>query len=63
MVILHVNNFQELIFKESETAWAVEFYSHWCGHCVRYAPEWKKLATDVKGNLRPITSAIRSWTF
>lgn len=30
-------------------AWLVEFYNSWCGHCIRYAPLYKRLATDVKG--------------
>lgn len=29
-------------------AWLVEFYNSWCGHCVRYAPIYKRLATNVK---------------
>jgi len=33
----------------SETAWMVEFYSSWCGHCVHFAPTFKELAKDVKG--------------
>ena len=32
-------------------AWLVEFYSSWCGHCVQFAPDYKKLAKDVKGEL------------
>uniref|UniRef100_A0A8C5MZD2 Sulfhydryl oxidase n=1 Tax=Leptobrachium leishanense TaxID=445787 RepID=A0A8C5MZD2_9ANUR len=32
----------------SSSAWLLEFYSSWCGHCVQYAPTWKLLAGDVK---------------
>lgn len=33
----------------SSSAWAVEFYASWCGHCIAFAPKWKELANDVKG--------------
>ncbi|KAJ1146092.1 hypothetical protein NDU88_012374 [Pleurodeles waltl] len=33
----------------SSSAWLVEFYSSWCGHCVNYAPIWRELAADVTG--------------
>ena len=33
----------------SSRSWLVEFYSSWCGHCVHYAPAFKKLAKDVYG--------------
>ncbi|KAL2092337.1 hypothetical protein ACEWY4_012135 [Coilia grayii] len=32
----------------STTAWLVQFYSSWCGHCIQYSPTWKALAGDVK---------------
>ena len=33
----------------SETLWIVQFYSHWCGHCQRFAPFWKDLAQSISG--------------
>lgn len=33
----------------SSSAWLVQFYSSWCGHCIRYSSTWKALAQDVKG--------------
>ncbi|KAK3586727.1 hypothetical protein CHS0354_017525 [Potamilus streckersoni] len=48
VIILDVNNFEKLVLG-SESAWIVEFYNSWCGHCIHFAPTWKKLATDVKG--------------
>ncbi|XP_010848556.1 PREDICTED: sulfhydryl oxidase 1 [Bison bison bison] len=40
----------------SRSAWAVEFFASWCGHCIAFAPTWKALANDVK-DWRP-----RGWT-
>ena len=28
----------------SPKLWIVQFYAHWCGHCQRFAPIWKKSA-------------------
>lgn len=33
----------------SSSAWVVEFFASWCGHCIAFAPTWKELANDVKG--------------
>ena len=42
------SNFKNVIL-ESDTAWMVEFYSSWCGHCIRFAPVFKELGTNVEG--------------
>jgi len=47
ITLLNATNFKETIHGQT-TAWIVEFYNSWCGHCVRFAPEWIKLAQDVK---------------
>ena len=46
IVLLNNTNFQSTICGSS-TAWLVEFYSSWCGHCIHFAPTFKSLAEDV----------------
>ena len=48
VTILDDDSFERTVYGSSN-AWMVEFYNSWCGHCVRFAPTWKKIAADVKG--------------
>jgi len=48
ITIVNHSNFKNIIL-ESDTAWMVEFYSSWCGHCIRFAPIFKELGTNVEG--------------
>ncbi|KAG7282407.1 hypothetical protein CRUP_029728 [Coryphaenoides rupestris] len=32
----------------SSSAWLLQFYSSWCGHCAQFSSTWKALAHDVK---------------
>ena len=36
LVILVAKNFSSTVY-QSETAWLIEFYASWCGHCQTYA--------------------------
>lgn len=45
--ILTIDNFKSEVYN-NERSFLVEFYNSWCGHCQRFAPSWKALATDVK---------------
>ncbi|XP_038638251.1 LIM/homeobox protein Lhx3 isoform X1 [Scyliorhinus canicula] len=47
VAVLEMDGARGLLLNSS-SAWVVEFYSSWCGHCVSYAPTWKALARDVK---------------
>jgi len=46
IVLLNNTNFQSTICSSS-SAWIVEFYSSWCGHCIHFAPTFKEFANDV----------------
>lgn len=49
VVILSSDNLKRTL-QNSSSAWLLQFYSSWCGHCIQYSPTWKALAGDVKGN-------------
>ncbi|KAL0362147.1 UNVERIFIED_CONTAM: protein disulfide isomerase-like 2-3 [Sesamum calycinum] len=50
-VELNSRNFDELVIKSKEL-WLVEFFAPWCGHCKKLAPEWKKAANNLKGQVK-----------
>ena len=43
---LDYSNINATLFGK-DTAFFVEFYSSWCGHCIHFAPQWRKLAADT----------------
>lgn len=46
------SNFKNVVFNEEKhKLWLVEFYNSWCGHCHRFAPTWKSLASNIYGKL------------
>ncbi|KAJ7993861.1 hypothetical protein DPEC_G00259090 [Dallia pectoralis] len=47
VVILTSSTIKQSLLNSS-TAWLVQFYSSWCGHCIQYSPTWKALGGDVK---------------
>ncbi|CAN9512886.1 unnamed protein product [Ophioblennius macclurei] len=42
----------------SSSAWLVQFYSSWCGHCIQYSGTWKALAQDVKDWQQAVDVAV-----
>lgn len=47
VIILNNKNFyQELL--GTSNGWIVEFYNSWCGHCIGFAPTWKKFSSEVQ---------------
>lgn len=44
----------------SSAAWVVQFYSSSCGHCIAFAPTWRALAGDVKGEAQPPPAPVPS---
>lgn len=48
-IVLLENDTISSVIHNSQSAWIVEFYSSFCGHCHAFAPTWKKLARMAKG--------------
>ncbi|CAF3609700.1 unnamed protein product [Rotaria sordida] len=48
VIELDPSNFDRLVMQSSDL-WIVEFYAPWCGHCQNLVPEWKRVATALKG--------------
>uniref|UniRef100_A0A0C9PXU2 Sulfhydryl oxidase n=2 Tax=Fopius arisanus TaxID=64838 RepID=A0A0C9PXU2_9HYME len=46
IVILDYTNFETAVNNRS-TAWFVEYYFHWCGHCQRFAPTFKSFSSNI----------------
>lgn len=46
VAILTADNFNENVYNSS-SAWLVQFYNSWCGHCIKFSPVWKQLGADV----------------
>lgn len=44
--ILYDTNFDNFVKNKSKVS-LIEFYHSWCGHCIRFAPNWKAFAKDI----------------
>jgi len=47
--VLDASNFEELVLnREPGVTWIVDFFAPWCGPCQQLAPEFRKLARNLK---------------
>ncbi|XP_071328450.1 sulfhydryl oxidase 2 [Trachinotus anak] len=57
LVILSSSSLKSTI-SNSSSAWLVQFFSSWCGHCIQYSSTWRALAQDVKDWQQAISVAV-----
>nr|XP_046242417.1 sulfhydryl oxidase 2 [Scatophagus argus] len=57
LVILSSSSLKPIV-SNSSSAWLVQFFSSWCGHCIQYSSTWKALAQDVKDWQQAISVAV-----
>jgi thiol-disulfide isomerase/thioredoxin len=48
LTLVNISDFKSIVHG-SKSAWMVEFFSSWCGHCIHFAPTFRHLAKDVQG--------------
>jgi len=52
VIVLTDSNFEKEVMQDDKSAWFIEFYAPWCGHCKTLAPAWEELATNLKGKIK-----------
>ncbi|XP_043462177.1 sulfhydryl oxidase 2-like [Leptopilina heterotoma] len=57
VVILNISNFQSSVYN-CNSSWIVEFYSHWCGHCIRFSPLWKTVGKNLQNWNKAVQIAV-----
>ncbi|XP_070820777.1 sulfhydryl oxidase 2 [Chaetodon trifascialis] len=57
LVILSSSSLKPTV-TNSSSAWLVQFFSSWCGHCIQYSSTWKALAQDVKDWQRAVSVGV-----
>lgn len=54
---LFTSDFNESVYNKP-SAFFIEFYSSWCGHCIEYKPHFVRLATMMKSWKNVVTVAV-----
>jgi thiol oxidase len=47
VIVLNADNFGHYVYDQNAFI-LVNFYIHWCGHCVAFSPIWKQFAYDIR---------------
>jgi thiol oxidase len=47
VIVLNADNFGHYVYDQNAFT-LVNFYIHWCGHCVAFSPIWKQFANNIK---------------
>lgn len=55
--ILNGSTFHKVVLN-TENAWIVQFYNHWCGHCIKFAPTFRAFANDIAGWKSVVSLAV-----
>ena len=51
VIELNDDNFDEMVTNSTDF-WMIEFYSPYCGHCLKLMPKWEEAATALKGKAK-----------
>jgi len=47
VIVLNWENFEHYVYNQNAFT-LVNFYIHWCGHCIQFSPIWKQFGDDIK---------------
>ncbi len=47
VIVLNADNFGHYVYDQNALI-LVNFYVHWCGHCIAFSPVWKQFAHNIR---------------